>query len=220
MPQPEHEADLRAALDSAAAALGLALGDGQRRQLLDFLDLMERWNRVYNLSAIRGRDAMLVQHIVDSLAVVGPLRRQTQGRPARLLDVGSGAGLPGVVLAIAMPELDVSCVDAVGKKVAFIREAAAALGLLNLHGVHERAERIADAEFDVVVSRAFASLRDFVSLTRQLGHGQTLWLAMKGRHPGGEIEALPADFRAFHVERLSVPGLDAQRCLVWLRRVD
>lgn len=217
---PEPGAKLRAALKGAAGALGLTLEAGQSRQLLDYLDLMERWNRVYNLSAIRDREAMLVQHIVDCLAAVGPLRRHTQGRPARLLDVGSGAGLPGVVLAIAMPELDVSCVDAVGKKVAFIREVAAALGLPNLHALHARVERIEDAAFDIISSRAFSSLGDFVSLTRRLGHPRTVWLAMKGRPPSEEIEALPADFRVFHVERLGVPGLDAQRCLVWIGIAD
>lgn len=219
MPLPESEPSGgdRAALDHAAVALGLALDERQSRQLLDYLSLLARWNRVYNLSAVRDPAAMLVQHVVDSLAVVAPLRRQTQGRPTRLLDVGSGAGLPGIVLAVAMPELDVTCLDAVGKKVAFVRDAAASLGLTRVHAVHARAEQLTDSGFGVIASRAFASLADFVNLTRHLGREGTVWLAMKGRLPDEEIAALPAGVEVFHVERLQVPGLAAARCLVWLR---
>lgn len=193
------------------------LAERQSECLLEYLALLQRWNRVYNLSAVRDPAAMRVQHVADSLAVVPPLRRQLGERPARLLDVGSGAGLPGVVLAVAMPELEVTCVDAVGKKVAFVREVAGALGLGNVHAVHARVEQLREGGYDIITSRAFASLADFLSLTHHLGGAGTLWLAMKGKIPGDEIAALPADYSVFHVEQLAVPGLAADRCLVWIR---
>jgi 16S rRNA (guanine527-N7)-methyltransferase len=148
------------------------------------------------------------------------LRRQTAGRALRLLDVGSGGGLPGVVVAITCPELDVSCVDTVGKKAAFIQQAAATLKLPHLHGVHARVETLrADegAGFDVIASRAFASLADFTAWSRAALNPGGVWMAMKGKDPVDEIAALPADVAVFHVEPLSVPGLDAERCIVWLK---
>jgi 16S rRNA (guanine527-N7)-methyltransferase len=153
------------------------------------------------------------------LAVVAPLSRQLRKRPARLLDVGSGGGLPGVVLAALMPELDVTCVDTVGKKAAFIRQAGVELGLRNLRAEHNRVETLRAEPFDVVSSRAFASLTDFVRLThRHLGESG-VWMAMKGKRPDDEIAALPADVHVFHVEPLNVPEMGAERCLVWLRPV-
>lgn len=217
MPLPEPLAGNRFALDQAVAALGLELDAGQSERLLAYLALLARWNRVYNLSAVRDPAAMLVQHVVDSLAVVAPLRRQLGGRPARLLDVGSGAGLPGLMLAIAMPELEVTCVDAVGKKVAFVRDAAGMLDLSNLQAIHARVEKLGGGSYDIIVSRAFASLADFLSLTRHLGTAETMWLAMKGKIPVDEIAALPSDYNVFHVEQIAVPGLAADRCLVWIR---
>lgn len=162
---------------------------------------------------------MRVQHVADCLAVVAPLRRQLgQARPGlRLLDVGSGGGLPGVVLAIADPTWDVSCVDTVGKKAAFIRQVAGELKLPNLHALQARVETLAEPPFDIVTSRAFASLADFVRLTRPLLGPQGVWMAMKGRWPDEEIAALPSDIEVFHVEPLVVPGLAAERCLVWMR---
>ena len=137
----------------------------------------------------------------------------------RLLDVGSGGGLPGVVFAICCPELDVSCVDTVGKKAAFIQQAAVALKLRNLHGLHARVETLTEA-FDVVSCRAFASLPDFVVWSRSaLAASHGVWLAMKGKHPAEEIAGLPADVKVFHVEQLTVPGLDAERCIVWMQPV-
>lgn len=206
------------ALRRSAASLGVGLTPQQADRLLAYLALLAQWNRVYNLSGIRDPSAMLVQHVLDSMAVVAPLRRWTHGRPARLLDVGSGAGLPGLVLAVLMPELDATCIDAVGKKAAFVREASAALGLTNLQSVHGRAEETRTGPYDVVTSRAFASLADFVSVTQALCDTQGVWLAMKGKVPTDEIAALPLAIDVFHVERICVPGLDAERCLVWMRR--
>lgn len=211
----EREGRLRA----GAAELGLALPDDQVRQLLDYLALIAKWNKVYNLTAVRDPDEMLGQHLLDSLAAVGPLRRHLQGRSARLLDVGSGAGLPGVVFAICCPELQVDCVDTVGKKAAFIQQAAVQLGLGHLRGVHNRVEKLA-GPYDVISSRAFASLADFVTWSSGALAEQGVWLAMKGKHPAEEIAELPAAAHVFHVEQLRVPGLDAERCIVWMRRAE
>ena len=205
-----------AALRAGVLALGLLLDDGQIGQLLAYLDWIAKWNRVYNLTAVRDPAEMLTHHLLDSLAVIAPLSRQRAGRAIRLLDVGSGAGLPGVVIAICCPDVQVDCVDTVAKKAAFIQQVAAALRLPNLRGLHARVESLTD-RYDVVSSRAFASLVDFTSWSRQaLGQGG-VWMALKGKHPGDEIAALPSDVAVFHVEPLVVPGLDAERCIVWMR---
>jgi len=209
---------LRDDLVAGLATLGLALTDTQVDQLLDYLALVQKWNRVYNLTAVRDPREMLTHHLLDSLAVVGPLRRQAGGEALRVLDVGSGAGLPGVVLAICCPQFQIDCVDTVAKKAAFIQQAAVTLKLPNLRGLHDRVERLT-GPYDVVCSRAFASLADFVAWSGGALAGQGVWIAMKGKHPADEIAALPSGVAVFHVEPLSVPGLDAQRCLVWLRRV-
>lgn len=209
--------DLEAGLDAGVRALGLALTADQRRQLLDYLDLIQKWTRVYNLTAVRDPQEMLTHHLLDSLAVIAPLRRQTGGAPGSLLDVGAGAGLPGVVIAICCPELRVDCVDAVAKKAAFIQQAAAALKLPNLRGLHERVERLA-GPYDVITCRAFASLPDFVSWSSAALAPQGVWLAMKGHRPDQEIAALPAEVEMFHVEQLFVPHLEGERCLVWMKR--
>ena len=203
-------------LRSGAAALGLALTEGQFEQLQAHLALLQKWNRVYNLTAVRDPQEMLTHHLLDSLAAVAPLLRHTGGRPTRLLDVGSGGGLPGAVLAICRPELQVSCVDTVGKKAAFIQQVAASLKLPNLQGLHARVETLA-GPFDVIASRAFAALPDFVAWSRQALAPGGVWMAMKGKLPQDEIDALPADVQVFHVEPLQVPGLNAERCMVWLR---
>ena len=204
------------ALKSGVAALGLALSEAQFEQLMAYLALIQKWNKVYNLTAVRDPQEMLTHHLLDSLTAVAPLLRHTGGQPAKVLDVGSGGGLPGIVLAICRPELEVSCVDTVGKKAAFIQQVAASLKLPNLRGVHARVESLT-GPFDVICCRAFAALPDFVQWSRGALAGQGVWMAMKGKHPQAEIEALPADVRVFHVEPLTVPGLDAERCMVWLR---
>jgi len=209
---------LLAPLREAAQTLGLDLSETQLQQLLDYLGLIQKWNKVYNLTAVRDPQAMLVQHLVDSLSLIPALRRHLAAQPGqRLMDVGSGGGLPGVVVAICEPGLDVSCVDAVAKKASFIQQVAAELRLPNLHGLHSRVEELKVPPFDVITSRAFASLLDFTTLTRQHLKPGAIWLAMKGQHPDEEIAALPQDLRVFHVEQLQVPGLDAQRCLIWIK---
>lgn len=184
-----------------------------------YLGLLAKWNAAYNLTAVRDPAQMRAQHLADCLAVVEPLRRQLGNlSPARLLDVGSGGGLPGVVLAIAEPSWEVTCVDAVGKKVAFIRQVAGELALPNLHAEHARVETLRIAPFDVITARAFASLADFIGLTRTLLAPEGVWMAMKGKRPDDELAMLPSGVTAFHVEPLAVPGLTAERCLVWLRQ--
>ncbi|HEY4082335.1 MAG TPA: 16S rRNA (guanine(527)-N(7))-methyltransferase RsmG [Burkholderiaceae bacterium] len=209
--------DMKAALASAATELGLALSDAQIDKLLAYLDLIQKWNKVYNLTAVRDPQAMLIQHLVDSLSLIPALHRHAAGQSLRLMDVGSGGGLPGVVVAICEPSIDVTCVDAVAKKATFIKQVAAELGLANLHGEHSRVEGLMTAPFDMITSRAFASLLDFTTLTRQHLKPGAIWLAMKGQHPAEELAALPSDLDVFHVEQLRVPGLDAQRCLIWIK---
>ncbi len=207
----------RSRLIDGAAALGLAPSSGQIDTLLAYLELLAKWNRIYNLTAIRDPARMLTQHLLDSLSVIAPLCRWSDGQAKRLLDVGSGAGLPGVVIATLIPAFDVTCVDAVGKKASFVQQAAAELGLRNLHARHARVESLVDESFDLVASRAFATLAEFTALTRHLLAPGGEWLAMKGKHPTNEIGALPAPITVFHVEQVHVPGLDADRCLVWMR---
>lgn len=209
---------LRPALESACDSLGLALDPARLDRLLAYLALLQRWNATYNLTAVRDPGEMLTQHLADCLAVVGPLRRQLgTGTSRRILDVGSGGGLPGVVLAVLEPGWAVTCVDAVGKKAAFIRQVAVELRLRNLAAEHARVESLKAVGFDLITSRAFASLADFVSLTRKLLAAEGVWAAMKGKTPEAELAALPAGIAVFHVEPITVPGLDAERCIVWMR---
>lgn len=212
-------AQLESRLRGGLAGLGLVLADAQVSQLLDYLDLMGKWTRVYNLTALREPAEMLSHHLMDSLAVVEPLRRQLGQRAGRLLDVGSGAGLPGIVIAICCPQLQVDCIDAVAKKAAFVQHVAGALKLPNLQGRHGRVERTAGA-YDVVASRAFASLADFVAWSSGALAEQGVWMAMKGRLPQPEIDELPVSVTVFHVEQLHVPGLNAERCIVWMKRTQ
>lgn len=207
---------LQTTLQSGLKNLGLELTEDQQAKLLDYLALIGKWNKVYNLTAVRDPGEMLTHHLLDSLAVIAPLKRQLENRPARLLDVGAGAGLPGVVIAICCPDVSVTCVDAVAKKATFIQQAAINLKLSNLKGVHSRVEDL-PGEFDVVCSRAFASLADFTAWSKSALAPGGVWLAMKGKEPKDEIAALPADVAVFHVEHLTVPGLDAERCIVWMR---
>ncbi|MBH9551929.1 16S rRNA (guanine(527)-N(7))-methyltransferase RsmG [Inhella gelatinilytica] len=205
-------------LHQATTTLQLGLDAAREQQLLDYLALLAKWTKVYNLTAVRTPESMLTLHLVDSLAALPALMRQTQGQPTRVLDVGSGGGLPGIAFAIAAPEqLRITCVDTVEKKVRFIAQVGAELGLKNLRAEHARVEQLQAEPFPVITSRAFASLVDFVQLTRHLLAPGGVWMALKGQHPADEIAALPADVEVFHVEQLNVPGLDAQRCIVWMR---
>ena len=223
-------------LRHGAEALGLSLNDTQIAQLLGYHALIQKWNKVYNLTAIRDPAEMLTHHLLDSLAIVAPLRIRLAGLAYeqdgahdapndaeastylyKLLDVGAGAGLPGVVLAICCPDIHVTCVDAVAKKMAFVQQVATELKLPNLQALHARVETLTD-KYDVITSRAFATLLDFVVGSRAALKPLTgVWLAMKAKDTAAEVAELPADVDVFHVEQLAVPGLDAERCIVWMR---
>jgi len=215
------------ALRRGAQTLGLNLTEPQHARLMAYGTLILKWNKVYNLTAVRDPPGVLTHHLLDSLAVVLPLRRELakradgasgQGIKWRLLDVGSGAGLPGAVIAILNDDIDVSCLDAVAKKVAFVQQVASELRLPNLRGVHARVESLTD-RYDVVSSRAFASLADFFNGSAKALAFNGVWLAMKGKLPSDELAVLPSEVELFHVEQLVVPGLDAERCIVWARRM-
>ena len=205
------EATLRAGLTQ----LQLEPSDAQIGQLLDYLKLIAKWTKVYNLTAVRMAAEMMTHHLLDSLAVIAPLQRHmAQGS---LLDVGSGAGLPGAVIAICCPTIHVTCVDTVAKKATFIKQVALELKLPNLIGLHARIENITQP-FDVICSRAFASLSDFTQWSASALAAGGVWMAMKGKHPAAELAALPSTVEMFHVEQLRVPGLDAERCVLWMRK--
>ena len=205
----------RPALLAGAQALGLALDDAQADRLLAYGALILKWNKVYNLTALRDPAAVLTHHLLDSLAAVPPLNRVQPG-DTRLLDVGAGAGLPGVVIAILRPDVQVHCLDAVAKKMAFVQQVASELKLPNLRGVHARVEQWTGS-YNIISSRAFASLADFFAGSRHLLAPEGRWMAMKGKAPQEELVALPVDVNVFHVEQLQVPGLEADRCIVWAR---
>lgn len=212
-------------LGRACAALGLTLEPAQSVALLEYMGLIQKWTKVYNLTAVRDPAEMLTHHLFDSLAAITPLQKQLAvqqaagvcGDKPRLLDVGSGAGLPGIVIAICCPHITVHCVDTVAKKAAFIQQVAVTVKLPNLRGIHARVESLSEP-YDVVSSRAFASLVDFTTWSEKALAEQGVWMGMKGKHPADEMAALPASVEVFHVEQLVVPGLDAERCIVWMRK--
>lgn len=205
-----------ATLRAGAAELGLTLDDRQCERLLAYGALILKWNKVYNLTALRDPATVMTHHLLDSLSVIAPMKRE-RAVATRLLDVGAGAGLPGVVIAIMRPDVDVTCLDAVAKKTAFVQQVAAELKLPNLRGLHARVETLSGS-YDVISSRAFASLPDFYVGSMQLMADEGVWLAMKGKVPSDELAALPPGVDVFHVEQLTVPGLDAERCIVWARK--
>ncbi len=228
MPPERAIHPLRGPLTEVVAELGLPASSELVTRLLGYLDLLQRWNATYNLTAVRDPQDMLRQHLADCLAVAEPMARQlgssavgdsgsSATRSLRVLDVGSGGGLPGVVLALMFPHWQLVCVDTVGKKAAFIRQVAVELGLRNLGAEHARVEALKGEPFDVIASRAFASLVDFTRLSRASLAPHGVWMTMKGKTPADELSALPDDIEVFHVEPLSVPGLNAERCLVWMR---
>jgi 16S rRNA (guanine527-N7)-methyltransferase len=210
------DAELADRIAGGADALSIPLDPRQVESLVAYLRLVERWNATYNLTSVRDPRAMVTQHVLDCLAAAAALRRRrAPERRRRTLDVGSGAGLPGVVFAVAMADSEVVCIDSVGKKAAFITQAAAAIGARNVTALHGRVERLDESRFDVIASRAFASLDAFVASTRHLLAENGEWLAMKGKAPTAEVAALSGV--RVEIEPLVVPFLDAERCAVWVR---
>jgi 16S rRNA (guanine527-N7)-methyltransferase len=209
MVTPQHAEELTL----GARELGVDLSEAQHEKLLGYLALLIKWNKAYNLTAVRDPDEMVSRHLLDSLSVVPYI----QGK--RQLDVGSGGGMPGIPLAILFPEMKVTCLDSNGKKTRFLTQVKLELRLDNLQVIHSRAEAFQpELPFTGIISRAFSSLEDFTQWTRHMGDTQTRWLAMKGLHPADELVALPADFHLESAQALAVPGCQGQRHLLILRR--
>lgn len=203
----------QAILHQGIEAAALPISEQIQQRLLDYLALMQKWNKVHNLTAVRDADEMVTLHLLDSLVVLPHIDAK------HLLDVGSGAGLPGIPLAICLPDLDVTVIDSNSKKVSFMRQAKAELGITNLEVLDGRVEDIAPArKFEIIISRAFSDLSLFISLTHHLLDSQGKWLAMKGVYPEAELADLikKTGVTASKVQVLKVPGLDAQRHLAFL----
>lgn len=204
----------RQELSTGAATMGIELTAAQEEQLLGYLALLIKWNKAYNLTAVRNPDEMVSRHLLDSLSIVPYL-----GSAKRWLDVGSGGGMPGIPLAILFPDRIVTTLDSNGKKTRFQTQVKLELKLANLEVIHSRVEEHRPSEaYDGIVSRAFSSLEDFSTWTRHLGDNNTRWLAMKGLHPADELVALPPDFEIDSAHALAVPGCQGQRHLLILRR--
>jgi 16S rRNA (guanine527-N7)-methyltransferase len=209
MVTPQHAEELTL----GARELGVDLTEAQQEKLLGYLALLIKWNKAYNLTAVRDPDEMVSRHLLDSLSVVPFIEGERQ------LDVGSGGGMPGIPLAILFPDMNVTCLDSNGKKTRFLTQVKLELKLDNLEVIHSRAEAFKpQVPFTGIISRAFSSLEDFTQWTRHMGDKETRWLAMKGLHPADELVALPADFHLESAQALAVPGCQGQRHLLILRR--
>ena len=203
-----------AELGQGAAEMGIDLSEAQSQRLLDYLALLQKWNKAYNLTAVRDPDEMVSRHLLDSLSILPFVEGE------RWLDVGSGGGMPGIILTIMRPETQFLLLDSNGKKTRFLTQVKLELGLTNLKVFQGRVEAFqTETGFDGIVSRAFSSLADFTQMTRHLSHPQTRWLAMKGQYPEEELAALPVDFEVERSTRLSVPGCQGSRHLLVLRRL-
>ncbi|QGZ32590.1 16S rRNA (guanine(527)-N(7))-methyltransferase RsmG [Stutzerimonas stutzeri] len=204
-------------LTNGASLLGIDLNETQQGQLLAYLALLIKWNKAYNLTAVRDPAEMVSRHLLDSLSVAPHV---AQGG-SRWLDVGSGGGMPGIPLAILFPEHSFTLLDSNGKKTRFLTQVKLELKLANLEVVHSRVEQFRPARpFAGITSRAFSALSDFADWTRHLGDLDTRWLAMKGVQPDDELQALPADFQLERCLVLKVPGCQGQRHLLILRRTS
>jgi 16S rRNA (guanine527-N7)-methyltransferase len=199
-------------LVQGTAALGVTLSDADAARLVHLLDELERWNRTYNLTAIRDRDQMLTHHLLDSLAIHPDLRGTS------VADVGTGAGFPGLPLAVLNPERRFTLIDSNGKKIRFVQHAARELGLANVEGLHGRVETIKDRTFDTVVARAFAALPELVVYVSPLCGPQTQVLAMKGKWPQSELDALAPPWHQQGGRELNIPALNESRCVVVLKK--
>lgn len=213
MVTPRHAEELV----RGARELGIELTARQQELLLGYLALLIKWNKAYNLTAVRDPDEMVSRHLLDSLSVVPYVAEAGDN----WLDVGSGGGMPGIPLAILFPERRFTLLDSNGKKTRFLTQVKLELHLSNMDVVHSRIEAFTPAQpFSGICSRAFSSLADFVGWTRHLGNGETRWLAMKGLQPDDELQALPQDFRLERTHVLKVPGCQGQRHLLILRRTS
>jgi 16S rRNA (guanine527-N7)-methyltransferase len=206
--------DHAAELAKGAAEMGITVSDTQSRQRLDYLARLHKWNKAYNLTAVRDPDEMVSRHLLDSLSILPFVGGK------HWLDVGSGGGMPGIILTIMRPDIQFMLLDSNGKKTRFLTQVKLELGLENLKVTQGRVEAFqTDSAFDGIVSRAFSSLADFTQMTRHLSHPGTRWLAMKGQYPEEELAALPVDFEVDRSTRLAVPGCQGNRHLLILRRL-
>ncbi|MBA2817769.1 16S rRNA (guanine(527)-N(7))-methyltransferase RsmG [Candidatus Pantoea persica] len=200
-------------LTSLLKVANIFLSDQQKAQLVAYVGLLDKWNKAYNLTSVRDPQQMLVRHILDSIVVVPHLKGK------RFIDVGTGPGLPGIPLAIVMPQAQFTLLDSLGKRVRFLRQVQYELGLTNVTPVQSRVEEFpSETPFDGVISRAFASLQDMVSWCHQLPSAQGQFYVLKGVRPDEEIASLPAGFRLVFVEALQVPELEEERHLVVIAR--
>ncbi|OAM26388.1 16S rRNA (guanine(527)-N(7))-methyltransferase [Eikenella longinqua] len=205
--------DNKQKLQTGLAELGLSLNTAQQLLLLEYASLLQKWNRVYNLTALRRDDKIISHHILDSLTLL-PYVQEAK----TLMDVGSGGGMPGIPTAICRPDLHITLLDSNTKKTAFLQQTVIELGLSNVTVASGRVETIYDKKVDVVTSRAFAELADFVALTKHLLNEHGYWAAMKGVYPYEEIAQLPADIEVVAADKLNVPMLDAERHMVIMRQ--
>ena len=191
----------------------IELSAEQQQKLLDYVALLLKWNSTYNLTALRQEDQMLSHHVLDSLTLLPYLDGINN-----LIDVGSGGGMPGIPTAICRPDIQITLLDSNSKKTSFLSQAVIELGLSNVKVITVRVEAAEGIQFDAITSRAFAELRDFVTLTPQLLRDNGRWLAMKGVHPYEEIAQLPEDVHVTQVDKLSVPSLEAERHMVIIQK--
>ena len=204
--------DNKQKLQQGLQAMGLSLNTAQQLLLLEYVALLKKWNSTYNLTALRDETTMISHHVLDSLTLL-PYVENAQ----TLMDVGSGGGMPGIPTAICRPDLQITLLDSNTKKTTFLQQAVIELGLNNVTVASGRVEAMHDKKVDVVTSRAFAELGDFISLTKHLLNGNGYWAAMKGVYPYEEIAHLPPQIEVVQVDKLSVPGLDAERHMVVMR---
>ncbi|RJQ48984.1 MAG: 16S rRNA (guanine(527)-N(7))-methyltransferase RsmG [Gammaproteobacteria bacterium] len=210
--QPDVSSRCAQVLSQGLEALGLGgISDVQRRKLLGYIGLLDKWNKVYNLTAVRDPLEMVTRHILDSLALLPYLKGPS------VLDIGTGAGLPGIPLAIARPDVDFTLLDANAKKTRFVRQAAAELGLANIVVVQARVEKYRPGrKFATLIARAVGSVAEIVRDARHLCDGKGEFLLMKGAHPEPELAEMPVEFKVIETVKLHVPGLEAERHLVRL----
>ncbi|WP_032095242.1 MULTISPECIES: 16S rRNA (guanine(527)-N(7))-methyltransferase RsmG [unclassified Alteromonas] len=207
--------DLHCILASGLEALSLNLTEKQQHQLVEFVLLIDKWNKAYNLTSVRCPRQMMVKHILDSLAIVPHLTGEN------IIDVGTGPGLPGMPLAIAFPDKTFTLLDSLGKRVRFMTQCVHTLKLTNVTPVNSRVENhVGDKPYDIVLSRAFASLKDMLHWCEHLVDSDGQFLALKGQFPQSEIDEVSDHFQVVNTENITVPNLDGERHLVWLRKTQ
>ena len=219
MPAPINmiKDNLKEQLIIGAQNLEIKLTDVQTEQLLTYLQLLLKWNKIYNLTNINNPEDVLSLHLLDCLAVTPIITAYIKNTEVKILDIGSGAGLPGVIISIIYPDIDILCIDSSARKISFIQQVSQILSLNHLHTEHQRVEKISGS-FNIITSRAFSSLNKFTSLTDHLLTPEGVWLAMKGKIPQQEIDELTKGVDVFHVEQVHLPNLDVQRCVVMMRK--